>query len=442
MSINKFFKDTKDDIDKNINKYKLSTPLFVFLFLLLAIIIWFVFNYFIKMYESLHFLEKFKNPMAIFYVLITFASLMFVIMKFDMVKVFEKYHLITFAVSLSICMTLLIGTIFSLRKILKGDTSQESVFKQMQNFGKMISMFILFGAIIYGILKLTIDNYEISSNILLILIIVGVIIACISFYSYKDKILPGEDSKTYKFTRLIKNIIFYIPCLFYNIIEKVQREMKEAPKEAYLLLLIEAIIIVIYVFIKPIRNLFFYLLMPNGKRLLNKVVSLNTEEVVGTYDELHDNNNDDESKFQYNYSISSWFYLNPNNSINEYFPIINYGTKPIVEFNQFNNKLKIRMLDGKTNKKEIYSSTEILSQKWNHLVINYNGSTLDIFINNKLVSSTPNIVPYMYYDTIVTGSKSNLGGKICNVIYFDETLSKSTITSLYEFYKEKNPPLL
>ena len=48
----------------------------------------------------------------------------------------------------------------------------------------------------------------------------------------------------------------------------------------------------------------------------------------------------------------------------------------------------------------------------------------------------------MYYDNVVTGSTSNFSGKICNVIYFNETLSKNTITFINEFYRQKNPPLL
>ena len=100
------------------------------------------------------------------------------------------------------------------------------------------------------------------------------------------------------------------------------------------------------------------------------------------------------------------------------------------------------MLDGKVNEKLIYQSDNILTQRWNNIIINYNGSTLDIFINNELVASQSNIVPYMYYDNVVTGSTSNFSGKICNVIYFNETLSKNTITFINEFYRQKNPPLL
>ena len=114
----------------------------------------------------------------------------------------------------------------------------------------------------------------------------------------------------------------------------------------------------------------------------------------------------------------------------------------MIEYNQYAHKLRIQMLDGKTTLKTIYLTDDIPLQRWNHIVVNYSGSTIDIFINNVLVATKPNIVPYMYYDTIVTGSQENMGGSICNVIYFTQTLSKKTINYMYTMYNGLNPPIL
>jgi hypothetical protein len=432
-----------DNIEEKLKKNKnVSTPLFIIIFIIITLIIWFLFYKSTQFFSRLNFLNEFINPITIFYILISFVLLMFFIMRFDMIEVFEENHTITFAVIAFISASLLIGSIVSFKNVLNIRSGLEamSVLNYMKNFGKMISIFLLFGAVVYGILSFSIDNYEISSNLLIPIIVVGILIASFVFYSQKDKFLPEEDTKNYKILRLLKNIILFIPCFLGNILTKILKELRDAPKEAYMLLIIEAIIVTIFVFVKPIKNYIYKLSMQNGIELLREPISLNKNETVGSFDELHEKSSN-ENNYKYNYSISSWFYLNPDNSKDEFLSIINYGKKPIVEYNQYNNKFRIKMLNGKTIEKNIYKSDEILPQKWNHLVINYNGSTLDIFLNNELVASEPNIVPYMYYDTIVTGT-TNLNGKICNVVYFNETLSKSTITYLYEFYRQKNPPIL
>tara|TARA_B100000035_G_scaffold309653_1_gene316169 strand:+ start:109 stop:1425 length:1317 start_codon:yes stop_codon:yes gene_type:complete len=435
--------DIDNKIDENLKDKNKSTPLFITTFIILTLIIWYLFSKSTEYFTRLNFLKEFLDPIRLFYILLSFLILMFFVMKYEMIKVFNDNHTIVFASIAFIGATLLVGSITLLRNVLNKDINSEpvSVFKHMKNFGKMISIFILFGAIVYGILNVSIDNYEISSNILLIVIGIGILIASITFYNYKDKFLPDEDTNSFKILRLIKNIILFIPCFLGHILMNIFRELRDAPIEAYMLLLLEAIVIIIYVFIVPIKNYIYQISIKDGVQLLREPISLSKSETIGSYEQLHKNSSE-KFDYKYQYAISFWFYLNPDNIKDEFTPILNYGKKPTIEYNQYNNTLRINMLDGKVNEKQLYITKDVLPQKWNHLVINYSGGTLDIFINNELVSSTPNIIPYMYYDNIVTGSRSNLSGKICNVIYFNKTLSKNTITFLYEFYRQKNPPLL
>lgn len=168
---------------------------------------------------------------------------------------------------------------------------------------------------------------------------------------------------------------------------------------------------------------------------------MSPSKTIGTFDELHKVSSK-RGAFQYDYSISAWFYINPDSSKDSYLTILNYGNKPHVEYNQASNRLRIQMLDGKKRLKTIYLTNNIPLQRWNHVVINYSGNTIDIFMNNTLVATKPNIVPYMSYDTIVTGSSDNIDGKICNVIYFTKTLSKNAINYMYLMYTGINPPIL
>jgi hypothetical protein len=84
----------------------------------------------------------------------------------------------------------------------------------------------------------------------------------------------------------------------------------------------------------------------------------------------------------------------------------------------------------------------MLLQKWNQLVINYNGGTLDIFLNGQLVKSSLEVVPYYSLDNLTIGENDGIKGGICNVIYFNKALSSNNIYYIYNTVKYKDPPVL
>jgi hypothetical protein len=90
----------------------------------------------------------------------------------------------------------------------------------------------------------------------------------------------------------------------------------------------------------------------------------------------------------------------------------------------------------------VYKLKNIQYQKWNHVVINYSGGTLDIFYNNVLKQSVPGVVPYMNYDSLKIGENGGIYGSICNVVYFHEALNIQKINELYEAVYKKTPPVL
>ena len=80
-------------------------------------------------------------------------------------------------------------------------------------------------------------------------------------------------------------------------------------------------------------------------------------------------------------------------------------------------------------------------QKWNNILVNYDGATLDIFINNELVSSTPEVIPYNDNTTIISGTTKGLYGGICNVKHFNDNIIRGKINWIYNSVKTFNPPL-
>ena len=66
-----------------------------------------------------------------------------------------------------------------------------------------------------------------------------------------------------------------------------------------------------------------------------------------------------------------------------------------------------------------------------YIVINVDGGTVDVFINNILVASQGNIITKISGGTIVSGQNKGLLGGIKNTFLFNKILSRSDISLLY-----------
>jgi len=165
--------------------------------------------------------------------------------------------------------------------------------------------------------------------------------------------------------------------------------------------------------------------------------------------------------FSYQYALSSWIFLDakpPNTNINynKFVSVLNYGNKPnimyraatntmrvVVEYKNIKEATEIEREDIQVDEhgqRVVFEEKGIQLQKWNNIIINNVGGTLDIFINGELVGTANNIVPYMNYDSLTSGSKDGVDGKICNVVYYKHPLNKDQINIIYESSKDKYPP--
>ena len=183
----------------------------------------------------------------------------------------------------------------------------------------------------------------------------------------------------------------------------------------------------------------------SGKVLLREPVYLNNKKNIGGFQDFNVDKIDLE--YNYNYSISCWFFIRANapnykKAYNKYSTILSYGDKPKILFNPELNKLKILMNNGLNKKPIEYIIDGPPLQKWNNIVINYDGGHLDIFMNSKLVRSFPSVVPYMSFDQLDVGENHGLGGGICNVVYFPSSISRERIITNYNLLKNNNPPII
>ena len=84
----------------------------------------------------------------------------------------------------------------------------------------------------------------------------------------------------------------------------------------------------------------------------------------------------------------------------------------------------------------VINTNKLKLQAWNHFVINYHNSIVDIFLNNKLVGSKNNIVPYINHsDEITTGTINGIHGGIKHLQLFRKHLTKMQINYLYNYQK-------
>ena len=60
---------------------------------------------------------------------------------------------------------------------------------------------------------------------------------------------------------------------------------------------------------------------------------------------------------------------------------------------------------------------------------------------NELVKSSIEVVPYMTLDNLTVGKDGGINGGICNVVYFDQPLTRTNMYFLYTMVKDKTPPI-
>jgi hypothetical protein len=329
-----------------------------------------------------------------------------------------------------------------------------SLFKRslLVLFGIVISSLIIFW-IVYNIQNMSGSSGIVSLilNLLIVLVVLGLI------YKTINVNLPSGNSKKNAFFSLIINTLFYIPCLFsgvFDYIGEFTSGQYSASSMGSLLMLVFAIILLVVYFTMP--SLFNKLNVQGGKQIVNKPVYTDSQYSLGTYEQLNGSDN-----LNYQYAISFWVFIdamppNTSASYSKFTSLLNFGNKPNVLYNGKTNTLMITMnqkdLKGTTNNKLtdfdennnriIYKDNNVLLQKWNNIIINYNGGILDIFLNGELVKSDIGVVPYYTIDNLTIGEDGGIKGGMCNVIYFSKALNSSNIYYLYNMVKNKTPPVL
>jgi hypothetical protein len=327
------------------------------------------------------------------------------------------------------------------------------------------SLLVIFGVILSGLLIGWIVYYSQhltgqSSVVSFVLNLLLVLVILILIYKTFIVTFPVGNSRKSGFFNLMFNLLLYIPCLFSDLfsafVSIFTGQNYSDLASSVLLIIIATLLLIAYFELPSIES---KVALQGGQLIINKPVNLNNLSPLANYQDLNGN-----TDAKYEYGISAWFFIdsmppNTNTSYNAYTSILNYGNKPNISYNPSENKLRVTMEKitrtvtpntssgtkrdyTDTSIQEIlYEKEKILLQKWNNIIVNYTGGTLDVFLNNELMKSVNGIVPYMKLDSLTTGQENGLMGGICNVVYFKAPITSPQMYYLYNTVKNKTPPI-
>ena len=366
----------------------------------------------------------------------------------------QPYQIVSDNKSIFLCIFLFIG--FALLSLLV--MGFEAFMPFITSFLKYTVLIGIVLGIILAILHVY-NNVPIIANTVLfainIAILVGIFAMIVKFIGAEA---PGYISGPPTWSSLLFKMLIYVPCLFLDSVDFFKTELKLAQKQwTYVIIFIIEIILVALLFILP--KAFDAVINHNGEVILDSVLPLNVTSKALQVTTTDSNNvetksltpsladNTKNGKPIYNYGISAWFYIHqePLNTNNNYthsggVSILDFSKLPTINYDASNNLLNITV-SGATIPQLSQPKSQIPLQRWNHLFINFNNSgIMDVFLNNHLETSVPNVIPTLP-TSLTVGSASGIYGQACNVVYYRNVLGSDGISWIYNTHKYLNPPL-
>lgn len=394
-----------------------------------------------------------------------------------------------------------------LKKIFEGKNVNETNYKRKFDFNKsnfLISiikpiknlllsfLFIIFTIIflvfLFSFVFYAIHNGNNSYNLLKNINFLLILLVCLSLIAYgfnmhkeEEDVCNSNDLKGYKLIIcIIKNLIFFIPCLLTIFVEKLNNDIRLTPSPVYILFFL-LLFLITMIFILP--SIYKFILNSNKHSLLEDdgPYYLNEKKTIGKYQYFNNETSkliknkgsfsifekDDNAEYNleatiggkpnlndynYTYSISFYLYLNPQDTNTSYAynkedgaELFNYGCKPMILYNGKKQQIiiKSKTTENDCNKSDVifkskddnYGNIDIKFQKWTYFVINYDNGIIDIFIDGKLVASKKNIPDFLSDDKITIGSDNGIHGSIKDIYYYNNVQPKDKIEFMYDLIK-------
>ncbi len=345
-------------------------------------------------------------------------------------KLFESQYYYTMMIALPV----IVAAIYFLKETPLGKMTAQDFLKYAL-FG-LTCIFILY---IYNNVSLPSGVVNLGTSALALLTFSMVIVLLAIIY----KMFFNEVYKIPGWNGFVINLVFYIPCLLLNALEYLNKDFKQAPFAVYVLLLIEVVLILAYIYVPKItKSISNSIVVKDGKSVISDPMLIKNKESLTSYALLNDAKPSDivNNKF----AISLWVYVVP-------VPPTTYpynSDATIFEYGNYHPRL---IYNGATNKFKSFTSAStsydfsMPLQAWNHIVYNYTKNSVDLFVNGKLVSTvnkrSPTDEALSVDDVISVGQDDGLSGGICNITYYKSPLFQYEIENIYNLHKNKDPPV-
>ena len=260
-------------------------------------------------------------------------------------------------------------------------------------------------------------------------------------------IKAGKEGKGKGLLGLLGALIMYVPCLLIDFADWIKEQYEITTSTAWIVLGVTSLAVAIMILLPKAIT---WMLNQDGVHLLRDPVYLDKEHQLSNHKQLeHIFQGDDQygnSPRGYHYSISSWFWINPQPpntraAYSHWTNILEFGGRPAIEWLGTTNEMRV-MCDIKGDKRvEIFRSDDIPFQSWNNVVINYDGGTMDVFLNGVLVASRQAAF-YQSLENVIAGADKGIEGGICNVVFYDKILHPSQIEMGYKALRRMTQPVL
>ena len=239
-------------------------------------------------------------------------------------------------------------------------------------------------------------------------------------------------------SRIIIEIIFFIPCLINIFISYLLQQYSSTTNEILLLLALEAMLFIFYYAI-------YYIQYKNDKviNILSHVMFLDRKKIITTPCILfEDNMKDKSSDGRRRYSISLWISLNTEVSNHYSVPILQFAQNtPLItyEFDEIKKQNVITFQCGQDTVPE-KSIIYITPQQWHNIIITYTTDKACIYCDGniiRVISLEKNVPEYVSTDTLIIGSNKILNGAITDVNYFTYELNSLEVLGIYNINKNR-----
>lgn len=259
-------------------------------------------------------------------------------------------------------------------------------------------------------------------------------------------------NEAYRRSNYFIYLLFFIPCLINDYFNYLFQEFKSTPVVVYVLIVIEIILILLYVYIpKLFRKM---IISSEGTQLIDQPLFLSSEKMISNIEPFYEPESNSLGPFfepkniRRNYCISMWLSIN-NPTFAADTMILRFGINkgksgcPYLACTK-EGKLKVVVSNNANvgDEREFY----VPLQRWNYIVMNYHEHNVDLFINGELTRTflfnSTNLPSYNNDMNLVIGADSKrLHGAICNLMIYPKNLTLTQITQSYNILKLVNPPV-